>query len=229
MIGVTPFISMFKPVVDWNKKAKRKAKEEGVSEEEIKKEWEEKKEKGNRIHLKLQSELEGRENVLSYHTDFSGEGAREALIAALPEKDEKLENNKIYLERPIFSHKQGLWGFPDKIEVVKNTIHIQDYKTWNAIYRVSQTIKTPTGFGKEKFYKPIDNLDNCNFNEAILQLSLYMYILWENNRHLKVGNLSIKHIQSNSQDDIIGEEVIEVPYFREEIRELLKYKKLNKI
>lgn len=219
---------MFNPV-DWDKKLRSKAKAKGVKPEELQKEWNANKDKGIAIHKKIQEELEKEDDVVSYHTDFTGKGRVEEILNSLPDKDDKLENGKTYLERPVFSRKQGIWGFPDKIVVKRNTIHLEDIKTWKVMYRSSAVIKTPTGWSKEKFLKPLDHLDTCNYWDAVLQLSLYMHILWENNKNLKVGKLYINHITTNSKDVIIGREKIEVPYLREEIQNLLKYKKVNQL
>ena len=53
-----------------------------------------------------------------------------------------------------------------------------------------------------------------------------MYILWTYNKRLKPGKLYIRHVKLTDNGDIIHEELIEVPFLREEIKALLKNKKL---
>lgn len=227
MIGVKNFINLFKEEKDWGKIAKSKAKDRGISVEELLEEWEEIKQRGIRVHGRLQSKAEELDNVETYYRTFEYNKEGERVYTA-PEKDEKLENDKIYLERPIFSHKQGLLGYPDRIDVVKNTIHLQEYKTWDELRRTSVT-KVGNKVIRYKMKRPVSHIDDCNFQDAVLQLSIYMYLLWENNRHLKVGKLEIRHITLNDSEDIIGEDIYEVPYLRQEVRDMLSHKRANKL
>lgn len=219
-IGVHKFIDGYKKDVDWEAKAKAKAKEEGVPIEEIKELWNKKREYGIATHKELQKELELLPNVKSWHIDFT---KKDDFYINLPEEDDRLENG-IYLERPCFSSKQGIIGFPDKIEVKSNTINIEEYKTFSKIRRTSVQ-KFGAKVIRYTFKEPLINLDVCNYNDTCLQLSLYMYILWENNRHLKVGKLYFTNIflDENGNREKIERE--EVPYLREEVKLLLQHKK----
>lgn len=221
LIGVHKFLNRFKPEIDWEKKAKKKAKEKNVPIEDIKAEWEKKREMGINIHKRIQKELEGLEGVQSWEIDFKDSGG---FYEGLPEKDEQLQNG-IYLERPCFSHKQGLIGFPDKIEVKNNTINIEDYKTFTKLYRTSQSIRFGGKVLKDSYSHPVAYLDSCNYIDTCLQLSLYMYMLWENNRTLKVGRLYLTHIVIDDNEKIISRNKEEVPYMREEVRKLLDFKR----
>lgn len=219
-IGVHKFIDSYKKDVDWDAVAKKKAKEEAISAEEIKERWEKKRTDGIKIHKELQKELESKSNVKSWNIDFKKQGD---FYINLPEQDDKLENG-IYLERPCFSSKQGLIGFPDKIEVIKNTINIEDYKTFSKIKRTNVE-RYGAKVIRKTFKEPILHLDDCNYNDTCLQLSLYMYILWENNRHLKVGKLYLTNIYLDEDGNKEKIEKQEVPYLREEVKILLQHKK----
>lgn len=220
-IGVKKFIESFKPVIDWEKKAKRAAKEKNVSVEEVKAEWEKKRKKGVDVHKRIQQELENQEGVTSWNIDFTNTGE---FYEGLPEQDEKLENG-IYLERPCFSPKQGLIGFPDKIEIKRNEINIEDYKTFGTLYRVAPSIRVGGKLIKNSYNEPVAHLDDCNYVDTCLQLSLYMYMLWENNRNLKVGKLYLTHIITDDEGNILDRVREEVPYLRDEVRKLLEYKR----
>lgn len=224
-IGVNNFLSGFRPIIDWEKKAKRKAKDTGVSLEKIKEEWEQKRIRGKNVHKKIQKEEEGKEGVKSWNIDFSDKGG---FYDGLPEKDEQLENG-IYLERPCFSPKQGLIGFPDKIQVKNNEITIEDYKTFGTLYRTAPTLRVGGRVIKDSYINPVSHLDSCNYVDTCLQLSFYMYILWENNRHLKVGKLYLTHVVADENENIIEMKKEEVPYMREEVRALLEYKRRNNV
>lgn len=223
MIGVLDFIGKFKKPFETKKEAAKYAKSNGLTTEGVLKLWEDKKNNGISIHKKLQEEESKEDNVESFNRDSYGD-AKE-----ITEKDTPLENNKTYLERRIYSLKHGLIGYPDKIIVKNNTISIQDTKTWKKIRYKSKSIKIGSEFKKAKFFDPIDSLDDCNYIEAVLQLSLYMRILWETNKYLKIGNLYIRHISTNEKNEIVKEELIEVPYLRDEVEALLKYKKDYKL
>lgn len=224
LIGVHKFLQLFKPEIDWEKKAKKKAKENGVTVEEIKAEWEKKRKAGINVHKRIQQELEGLEGVQSWNIDFTD---KDGVYEGLPEKDTPLSNG-IYLERPCFSYKQGLIGFPDKIEVKNNAINIEDYKTFSKLYRTSPALRVGGKVIKDMYSHPVDYLDSCNYIDTCLQLSLYMYMLWENNRSLKVGKLYMTHIVIDENENIISRNKEEVPYMREEVRKLLDFYKQNK-
>lgn len=224
LIGVNRFLQSFKPEIDWEKKAKKKAKEKGVAVEEIKAEWEKKRIAGINVHKRVQKELEGLDGVQSWNIDFTDIGD---VFQGLPERDTHLSNG-IYLERPCFSHKQGIIGFPDKIEVINNTINIEDYKTFSKLYRTSPSLRVGGKVYKDMYSHPIPYLDSCNYIDTCLQLSLYMYMLWENNRHLKVGRLYMTHIVIDENENILSRNKEEVPYMREEVRKLLDFHKQNK-
>jgi len=112
--------------------------------------------------------------------------------------------------------------------VKRGTINITDNKVIDKLYR-SSSFKTDTGFQVigEKMFEPLDHLDSCNFNEAVLQLSLYMYLAWENNKNLKIGKLFIRHIKLNDKGKKIKDELIPVPYLKSEVKKILKYRLLN--
>jgi len=139
-----------------------------------------------------------------------------------------LKNKQTYLEKKLFSNKYKVIGYADKIVVSRNTINIYDNKIIDKIYRTS-SFKTDNGFKipPTKMSAPLDHLEDCNYNEYVLQLSLYMYLAWENNKSLKIGKLYIRHIIMNDKDKITSDELIEVPYMKEEVKKILKYRLLN--
>ncbi len=234
-IGVNNFIASFKPEIDWNKKAKRKAKDLGITVDEVKEKWAKKRDIGIKIHRDIHNEeianppsgMELHSHLAAYDEETGDKLIAPSINGIYP--NGKLNNNSIYLERPCYSFKQGIVGIPDKIEVVKNTINIDDYKTYTNLYRTSLAIRVGGKLYKEKYNAPVAHLDACNYIDATLQLSLYMYILWENNRNLKVGKLFLTHIKTDDNGKILSKEREEVPYMREEVRTMLTHKRNNEI
>ncbi len=91
----------------------------------------------------------------------------------------KLKNNYTYLEKFCYSSKYKIIGYADKVIVERNTINIIDNKVTSKIPRTS-SVRLNNGMlltgGKMEF--PIEHLDDCKYNHFVLQLSLYMYLLW---------------------------------------------------
>lgn len=219
-IGVTTFIKQFKEKFDAPKVAKKLAKEKGCTEDDLLNEWANKREWGIKAHDNKMREFQ---QTLSNCFVFErSDGSFEPT-----EKDEKLTEG-IHLERPIWTMRHRIIGYPDRIDVIKNKVFIEDYKTWDEIKYRSSSFKVGTKVCKHKFFKPIDNLDDCNYKEAALQLSFYMRIILDNNPNLVFGGLKIRHLQL-VEEEIVSEELIEVPYLRQEVQSLLDYKKLKKL
>ena len=238
LIGVKNFIEEFKQPFDRIEKATKIAKkalsakgESSKNKELLKEEmdlviaeWDRKRERGIKVQKDL-CELEMKNNnnaILGTYNKI------EDVDYQCDKKDLILENNKTYLERFLYSNKYKIKGYADKIEIKRSTINIIDNKVVDVIYRTS-SYKTDTGFQVKgiKMGEPLDNLDDCSYNEFVLQLSLYMYLAWESNKHLKIGKLFIRHIKMNDKDKKTSDELIEVPYLKKEVMKMLKYKQLN--
>lgn len=222
MISVTTLLKGLKKPFDAQKKSKSKAKNDGVSQQEILDEWEDARINGIHLHEYIQSRDSVLPNVMNFTRGDKSKFTPET-------QDDKLANNTTYLERPVYSLKNELHGFPDKIEVIKNTVNVTDHKSFKELRMKSKAIKIGTEFIKPKFFEPIQHIDDSNYWYAVLQLSLYMYIIWESNKHLKVGKLFINHLKTNKDGKLIKEELIEVPYLRQEVYDILEYKKLNEL
>lgn len=229
--GIKEFIAEFKEPFDYKKVAKERLKENGeratkqAIDNEIvilKEEFKKKQNKGTAIHKKIQ-------NKKTKIKEYIVEGWENSSKKGAPDPSTNiLRNNTSYIEKKIVSEKYGLVGYADEVEVRKNYINIEDVKTSKRIYKTS-SIRLKNGFvlPPTYFYPPIDKLQACNYYEAALQMSLYMYLLWMHNKKLKPGKLHIRHIKTNDNDQILGEELIEVPYLIEEVKRLLKHKLKN--
>ena len=235
-IGVKDFIDEFKDEFDSDAKATRKAKanlkasgdkatKEAVEEAKIEvlNEWNEKRLTGERIHKQLQDkDALNLDTISEKYVKYQG-------VDLIDSSCNILKNNTTYLEKKIVSNHHLLIGYSDKVVVKNNFINIEDYKVIDKVY-MSSSFFTDTGFKipATYMYPPIDNLQDCNFNHIALQLSFYMYILWTYNKKLKPGSLIINHvILNNKKEKILRIDKIKVPYLRDEIKNMLKYKKLN--
>lgn len=236
-IGVKEFINGYHEPFDRIAKATNKAKKdlkdrgERATKEMLNKEielviaeWDEKIEKGYKAHeFVYKKEIEKNPNIIVGKYK-KAESLGSELLNAL--EINKLELDKTYLEKQIVSNHNGLIGYIDKLEVTKNGfINITDIKSWEHIYRSSSFVVNGFRVPPKFFFSPIDNLQDCNYNEVCLQLSIYMYIVWTYNKKLKPGKLCINHLILNEDGKVIDEKIIEVPYLRREVKALLNNKK----
>jgi len=230
--GIKDFIDEFREPFDKNvaslKAAKKRLKDRGepavamaVKEEQkvVLSEWKKAQERGTKLHKEIQDRKTKIKKCV-----VEGWKKHDKDTPSNPSTN-ILKNNTTYIEKKVVSDKYKLVGYVDDIEVKNNFINIEDTKTTKTIYRTSG-IKTRTGYlvPPTFFDPPISKLQDCNFNEAALQMSLYMYLLWIHNKKLKPGKMHIRHIKTNSQDKITEEPLIEVPYLREEVKAMLKYR-----
>lgn len=237
-LGVKEFISQYKEPFDREAKATKKAKanlkdrgEKATGEALIEEidlvlaEWDEKTQLGENAHVTIhEREIKKIPNAIykQYVKHEESDG----------EMDAQLESNLIrgntYFEKKIVSNHHHLIGRADKVEVTKDGfINIEDYKTFDTLYRTgSFTLENGFKVQSKYFFPPINHIEDCNYNQACLQLSIYMYILWTYNKRLKPGKLFIRHVKLTDDGNIIHEELLEVPFLRDEVKALLKNKKL---
>lgn len=228
--GIKNFISEFKEPFDAKTKAIKLAKErlkekgekatqQAVEEEVaiIRAEWKEAENRGIKLHKQIQDKRTKIKTCV-----IEGHSGKKSNDIPDPSSN-KLKNNTTYIEKSIVSDKYKLIGYADEVNVVNNYINIEDTKTTKVIYNTS-AIKLKNGFTVPPtyFFAPINKLQDCNKNETALQVSLYMYLLWLSNKNLKPGKLTIRHVKTNSQDKIIEEVIIPIPYLREEVKAMLK-------
>lgn len=239
--GVKQFLDSYHAPFEKQKKAVKKAKvdlkergetanKKAIEEETalIIAEWEEKQKMGEDAHVFIhQRDVKKYENIeIGEYKRYSEEINGGDLDA---QEESNLEIGKVYFEKKIVSNHHHLIGYADKVEVTKDGwINIEDYKTWDKVYRSSSFI-VENGFKvpPKLFYPPIAHIHDCNLQYATLQLSLYMYLLWTYNKKLKPGKLSVRHVILNEEGTIVDEQIIEVPYLRDEVRALLQNKKLS--
>ena len=220
MIAVKDFISSFKMPVDWTAKAKKAAKDRGIKLDDVIKEWEEAKQKGitkgNSLHLRKQNEFIDSENYVKYnYIKTDGDFVYDP-------KNYKVENGFIYDEKPFVLNKYNLIGIPDRVIIKGNKINIDEFKSDKAIYMSAKSIKAGMKVIKKKMLYPINHMDDCNYVHHALQASLYMRLVWENNKTLRPGEIRILHtIHDEDTLEPKKEVIIKVPYLRNEVELLL--------
>ena len=99
----------------------------------------------------------------------------------------------------------GIAGMSDRILVVTKSIaDVEDYKT-----NIKKGIEFNSKYNQYMKY-PVEHLQDCNFNQYSLQLSVYG-LLYENLTQSKIRSLWIRFIP---QDDPLNHRRIPIPYLR---------------
>lgn len=118
----------------------------------------------------------------------------------------------IYSEFPVYDVDLGLAGTIDLVIKTDKGIMLVDWKT-------NKEIKKKSYDGK-KGKKPLEHLEDCNYNHYALQMSLYAYILERQNH--KVYKLVLAHLTDDKTIEI------ELPYMKKEVEEMLNDNKNDK-
>jgi hypothetical protein len=148
----------------------------------------------------------------------------------------------IYPEHFVYLKSAGVCGQSDRVEVIKDTIDIIDYKS-NKEIKLTSFVNWE---GKSvKMSGPCSHLDDCNFNHYALQLSIYMYIILKHNPRYKPGKLMLHHVIFEKQgEDKFGNPIAkkdgegnpivktvvpyEAPYMKSEVIAMINYLTDNK-
>lgn len=243
-LSVTSFVSKFKekfdPVSTSIKCSKNKrSKWYGIPPEEIQQIWAGKTQKaittGSWYHEQRESDILGLDTI-------ERSGRTLPVIKPIYDKGVKIAPEQrlvegVYPEHFVYLRSVGICGQSDRVEVIKDSVDIIDYKT-------NEEIKTE-GFRNwegitKKMLDPLIHLDDCNFNHYALQLSVYMYIIIKHNPNLKPGKMTLQHIifEKDGEDEFgnpilkkdeagqpIVKEVVpyQVPYLKEEVLMMIKH------
>lgn len=247
--GVTSLIHKFKKPFDTNEVAiksskNKKSKWYGIEPEKIKEIW--KQENTRAITLGSFYHNQRESDLLELDT-FNVENKDLPIISPIIKDNikyaptQKLKEG-VYPEHFVYLKSAALCGQADRVEVVNNKVNIIDFKT-------NKEIKTHSyvnweGISK-KMLPPLAHLDDCNFTDYSLQLSIYMYIILKHNPKLKPGKMILHHIifekegenefgypiiKYDDNNDPIVKEVIpyECNYLKREVISLINYLKSKK-
>ena len=178
MTSATRLIGKFKQSFDSEYWSTKKAKERGISQEEILAEWKYKAdyscEKGTLLHEYAENYLN---NKIFPYNDERGKKLLKEGPNDLKKDFEKLKT----LFHQFYEDSYGkLIPIKDQLfwNNKANELQIWDWKTNKEIKRNNKW---------QQFKDPIAHLDVCEFNTYSLQLSLYRFII-EKNTNLKLGD-----------------------------------------
>jgi hypothetical protein len=247
-VSVTSLVSKFKKPFDAETTAAKsskstKSKWYGMSPEDIQKAWKDESQKavnlGTWYHNQRESDLLECKTIerfgcaLPVVKPIEIEGIKHA-------PDQKLAPG-IYPEHFVYLKSAGICGQSDRVEIVNNTVYINDYKTNKEIkldaYTNWEGIKT-------MMLPPVSNLPDCNYWHYALQLSIYMYIILKHNPKYKPGKLVIDHVIFDVEKyDQYGNRILkydkdnnpvikdivhyEMPYLKQEVIAIINYLKEN--
>ena len=219
---------------DWDAIRKKYAKKHGGTPSEWKEKWERKAklstEAGTALHEELENDLLSKGNYIINNIECKvhATGKKSEVKYSFPLTE--LKDNTTYPELMIYDHTYKICGQSDLVIIANITLHIHDYKTDKAIKRKAFS----TDFIEpEKLLPPVSHLDCCNFNVYALKMSLYMYMVWKQNQHLKCGKLILIHKEIERDVDeipvlydgkpkVLKTTEIELPFLRKEVKEILK-------
>ena len=248
-LSVTSFVGQFKQKFDPIKQSIKSSKNPrskwyGMTPEDIQTHWANETDRavtaGSWYHDQRESDLTSIDTI---------ERSGVAIPIIKPIWDGKLKiapNQKltegIYPEHFVYLKSAGICGQSDRVEVVKDTVEIVDYKTNKEIKKTSFV----NWEGKsQKMIGPCEHLDDCNFNHYSLQLSTYMYIVLKHNPRYKPGKMFLHHVifekegedqfgnpipKKDSNGDPIVKTVVpyEVPYLKAEVLTMINHIQDNK-
>lgn len=203
-VSATSFIGNFKQPFDADaialKSAKnKKSKWYGMSDDDIKSAWKNEAKRATDLGTWYHNQ---RENDICGLHDMERHGLTVPIFKPVEVDGVKHSPNQkitegVYPEHMVYLKSAGICGQSDLVEVIRNEVHITDYKT-------NKEIKTE-GFTSwdgitQKMNPPLSHLDDCNLMHYALQLSMYMYIIIKHNPKLDPGTLTIHHIMFEEAD-----------------------------
>jgi hypothetical protein len=234
LISVSAKVDGLKQKKDWYEIARKYAKKNGETAEYWQAKWKEKGEKSRTVGTLFHSIEE--DKIINNGFEFMGKpldvktcSFQDGVKWSIPINN--LEDNTIYPELMIYDMDAMVCGQSDKVITRKGKIYIYDYKTDEKI----ETKAYSSPFVEaEKLLAPCSHLDNCNYNLYSLKMSMYMYMLWKQNKHFGIGDLVIEHVNLQRDEDgipILGEDgkpvvldikPIKLPYRKSEVIAILK-------
>lgn len=221
---VTYLIKTYQEYVDWNAIADKKAKKLGnITKEELQAQWAHKRDaaaaRGTAYHKMMEDKL-----LASTDTKVVGYQMDSTLTKEDPTM--LLEDNTTYVEKIIWSKRFRVCGTADLVEVVEGKINIKDYKTNEKLDFESYKHWRD---GSKRLLFPVQHLDDCNFSHYQLQVNLYMYMLLQQNRHLKMGKMEILHVVFDENNVYKETRIYPALNMQREAKNLLEHRLKTKV
>lgn len=170
--GTTSFLERFVKQFDSDYWSKKKADEEGITQEEMLARWDAKRDRscelGHNVHSYIENfyeknitdlteDKDANERIIKFHTIF------ESRLKVL---------ESIGSEIKVFSKIWNIAGTIDQLYLYEGSVIVGDWKT-------NQKIKTDKDFCFGKLLSPFQNYKDNEINKYSLQISLYRLILEE--------------------------------------------------
>ena len=229
-ISATSLIETYAQEFDSDGISQMVANKRGISQKEVLDEWKKENEfsciKGSCIHLKAQSLWMGTDYEIDYNTiDDTIDKDRLKKEYDIMSKqatdfynDYKDMYDMIQDEFIVWSKEFDIAGSIDGIMYNKNTQQccILDFKSNKDLQFKSKY--------RKKMKVPLHELDDVNGQHYYIQLSIYKYLI-EKYTNIKVDELFIVYFNINAD----SYEIIEIPYLKKEVEEILKLRRANKM
>jgi len=170
--GTTSFLERFVKQFDSDYWSKKKADDEGITQEEMLKRWDAKRDRSCDLGHTTHSYIE---NFYEYgKTDYTDdEEANKRIDKFHLIYESRLKTlTPIKSEQRVFSKKWKLAGTIDQLYIMDNMVIMGDWKT-------NQKIKTDKDFAFEYLLPPFNKFKANEINKYSLQLSIYQLILEE--------------------------------------------------
>lgn len=214
LISTTTFIGEFKKPFNADYWSTIKAKQRGVSKQQILLEWEDIKDvacaKGSDLHAYSDNFMHNR----VFPTDVP-----DALIKQFKSFYNKFTKNNLVIrtEYVLADADLGIAGMIDLFcyNKEKDYFYIADYKT-NKKFEFESKYNN-------YFLEPISSLEECSFTSYSLQTSIYRYII-EKNLGIELGDSIV--IWFNDKND--SYEPVKCTYYKKEIEKMFKHYKKKK-
>lgn len=205
-MSVSKVLSNYKEPFDKEFFAAKKARQEGITKEEMIARWDKNNkdacDKGQTIH-----------NIVEQYLK-DGEVIDEALIAEFKKIFNKADYKRVLSEEIVYSDMHEIAGTSDLICDVDNDLFdVYDFKT-------NKNFLFYNKFGKY-LKSPLNNLQQCQYNDYSLQLSFYAY-MYGMITNKKVRKISILYYDGKQFYNY------PTPYMYWEISALLKHFLMNK-
>lgn len=218
LTSVSTLIGKYHEEFDTELRSKKYAEKHGLNQEDVLKDWEDKKiksqVKGTLYHKKKEEELLGKPGVFK-HPEFNG--VKQALdITEL--------KPGIYPELIVYHPEYNIVGTADLVIIHNdNTFDLFDHKSNAKLEFTGFPVYNPKSHKREpkKMYSPIQHLDDANGIHYTLQLSSYAFILEE--AGYTCNSLTIHHVQFDEDETDIMVVDYPVNYLKKEVRNLFEH------
>jgi len=185
----------------------------GMTTEQIKKQWEQKKQVTSSLGVLLHNTIENHYNNVNFNTPREVQAEFKQFLAF----DSNINWKPYRTEWSIFDERYHICGTIDMVYKDDKTgrFHIVDWKRTASIQ-----MNNPYQSG---FY-PAHDLDDCKFSYYSLQLNMYKFIL-ERKYNYKVDTMSLVCLHPNNEKFAL----LEVPNLQKTVESILEYSLKNKI